>query len=85
MKVLQLPQGHYRNLTGMPEVEAVGMFVSDDLAFLEKHPDCKPYHRQLWQEIEVKDTEKAPWGCEWYRVDQDGNLQFHSADYDSSG
>jgi hypothetical protein len=85
MKILQLPQGHYGDLTGMPELEAIAQFVVDDLTFLERNPQCAKYHRQLWRELDVKDTATAPWGYEWYVTDEDGRLQFHSADYDSSG
>ena len=85
MKILQLPQGHYGDLTGMSMLNAVAMFTVDSLAFLAKHPQCQPYHHPLWRELEAKDSETAPWGYEWWLVNEDGKLQRHSAYYDSSG
>lgn len=85
MKILQLPQGYYHDLTGMSALDAVAMFAMDDLTFLERNPQCRPYHRQSWHELDAKDSETAPWGYEWYTTDPDGRLQRHSAHYDSSG
>jgi hypothetical protein len=85
MKILQLPQGYYGDLTGMPELEAIAEFVIQDLTFLERNPQCAKYHRKSWQEIEVRDTETAPWGYVWWTIDEDGKLRLHSAHYDSSG
>ena len=85
MVVLQLPQGYYRNLTGMSLGKALVMFDQDDAEFLAAHPQCIPYHRPCWQKYQVDDAARAPWGHEWYLVQPDGTLIFHSAHYDSSG
>lgn len=84
MRVIELPQGYYGDLDGMPETEALGLFVSSDLAFLDTHPQCKPYHRPSWRELDVEDSQSAPWGYVWYTTNAAGVLQFHSATFDSS-
>ena len=87
MTILQLPQGHRRDaFTGLTLAEAVRHLVAWDDAFLEKFPQCKPYHRPSWTIWHnVAETCRAPWGYEWHRVGEDGTLSLHSADYDSSG
>lgn len=84
MTVVELEQGHYRDLTGTPKDDALVMFARDAEAFLEKHPDCRKYHRPCWRERDVPDQQTAPWGHEWYEVTAEGTLQWHSAFYDSS-
>ena len=84
MTIIELSQGYYSSLTGTPKDEALSMFAADDKTFLDEHPSCKAWHRPCWLEREVKDDAKAPWGHEWYTIEE-GLLKFHSADYDSSG
>lgn len=85
MIIIQLTQGHYRDITGTPKDEALATFAKDDADFLAKHPTCAKYHRPCWRELEVVEGKTAPWGHEWYVVDEAGLLQMHSAHYDSSG
>lgn len=86
MRILELPQGYYTDLTGLPRVGVLEQFARDAAAFLEKFPGARPYHRPCWREFDVPDTTKrAPWGYEWYTVDDQGLLQSHSAQHDSSG
>ncbi len=84
MRVLELPQGYYRDLTGTTLVQALLMFDKDDSEFLQRHPQCVPYHRPAYRIRLVESAASAPWGHEWYRVDADDKLIFHSAHYDSS-
>lgn len=84
MTVIELPQGYYRELTGMPVGEAMAMFKKFDDDFLRDHPSCAPFHRPSWREYAVPTHHTAPWGHEWYVVDEHGLLRMHSAQYDSS-
>ena len=84
MTIIEITQGYYGDLTGTPKTEALAMFIQHDNEFLERNPQCKPYHRPAWREFEAPDNKKAPWGHEWYVV-EDGVLRMHSAHYDSSG
>jgi hypothetical protein len=85
MKILQVPQGYYGDLSGMSALDAFAMFTLDDMIFQRRNPKAVPFHRPWWHELEVKDGDSAPWGFVWYRTDDDGKLQMHSASYDSSG
>jgi hypothetical protein len=85
VRILQLPQGYYHDLSAMALDAALTMFAEDDAAFLRKYPQCRPYHRPFWHTwVDVEDSATAPWGHEWYQVGADGILQRHSAHYDSS-
>jgi hypothetical protein len=84
MTILELPQGHYADLSGMSLGMVLVMFDKNDADFLAKYPQCIPYHRPLWRKRDVADTATAPWGHEWYQVGADGRLTRHSAHYDSS-
>lgn len=85
MIIIEIAQGHYRDLTGIPRASALKTFAEQDAAFLQEHPGCVTYHRPCWSEIDVPDTATARWGTEWYTVDEAGLLKRHSAQYDSSG
>ena len=84
MTIIQIPQGYWNSLDGVPKEQALGAFVKHDAEFLLRHPQCAPYHRPSWVEMDVPDHRTAPWGHEWYQVMGDGLLKMHSADYDSS-
>jgi hypothetical protein len=84
MTVIELPQGHYPDLTGMTLDDVMQMFRRDDEAFVAKYPHTKQFHYPRYRQREVADTATAPWAHEWYAVDADGRLQMHSAHYDSS-
>ena len=62
MRVLQLPQGYYRDLTGTPLVKALVMFDKDDTEFLQHNPQCLPYHRACWQVRQVRESEHGAVG-----------------------
>jgi hypothetical protein len=85
MTIIEIPQGYYNDLTGVPKDEALDAFAQHDAEFLEKWPSARPYHRPSWREFEAPDDERAPWGYEWYVIDEAGLLKMHSAQYDSSG
>ena len=85
MIIIELPQGYYGDLTGTPKDEALAAFKAADDAFLAEHPDCAKWHRPCWREFEARENQTAPWGHEWYVVDEAGLLKMHSAQYDSSG
>jgi hypothetical protein len=85
MRVLELPQGYYKNLTGTPLGQALVMFDKDDNEFLQRHPQCLPYHQPAYRIRLVASGENAPWGHEWYIVDADDKLVLHSYNYDSTG
>jgi hypothetical protein len=82
--VLQVPQGHYSIKDTRFLVPTLHMFDERSREFLIDQPQCRRFHRAQWQVIEVGDAATAPFGYEWYQVGQDGFLQLHSADYDSS-
>jgi len=86
MRVLQLPQGHVRpaDFAGQTLDDALLDLRAWDAAFTEKF-QLQAAHRPSWQELDVEDGARVPWGYEWYRVGDDGRLFLHSADYDSSG
>lgn len=84
MTIIEVPQGYWGDMSGTSRDIALAIFKASDEEFLNAHPTCAPYHRPCWLEREVKDDAKAPWGYEWYRLDA-GILNFHSAQYDSSG
>lgn len=85
MNIIEVPQGYYGDLEGVPKTDAIDMFAAVDEAFLQKYPNARAYHSKSWREHEVPETSKAPWGYEWYRVDESGVLHWHSAHYDTSG
>lgn len=85
MTIIELSQGRYRDLSGTPKLAALAMFIQHDIEFVAANPSCAKYHQPAWRELVVADTEKAPWGYEWYIVDEAGLLKMHSAQYDSSG
>lgn len=85
MKILELPQGHYHDLSGLALVDVLAMCASDDAEFLDRNPQCRPYHRPTCHEREAADQDTAPFGYEWYIADAQGILQRHSQHYDSSG
>ena len=85
MTIIQIPQGYWNDLSGTSQAEALGAFVKRDAEFLQQHPQCAKYHRPSWVVLpDVPEHRTAPWGHEWYSVTEDGTLQMHSADYDSS-
>ena len=84
MIILQIPQGYASGMEGQPKLQVLALFAARDAEFLLQHPQCLPYHRPAWLELDVPDDKTAPWGHEWYQVLPDGTLQMHSADYDSS-
>jgi len=83
MTIIQVAQGMTRDLSGTPKAEALAAFAERDAEFCAKFPGAAKYHRPSWQEREVADTQTAPWGFCWHRVDEAGLLQWHSAQYDS--
>lgn len=85
MKIIEIAQGRYRRLDGADAKEALAAFKQDDEEFLAQNPRCRKYHQPCWRQLEVRDDERAPWGHEWYVVDEAGRLKMHSAQYDSSG
>lgn len=85
MTIIQIPQGYYSNLDGISKDDAVASFIQNDAAFLARNPSCIPYHQPSWRELMVPEDRTAPWGHEWYVVDEAGALRRHSAQYDSSG
>ncbi len=85
MRIIELHQGYYSDLSGVPHATALLMFTAGDADFLARNPKCALYHRPSWREFEARETETAPWGHEWWVVDTDGLLRLHSAYYDSSG
>lgn len=85
MTVIEIMQGFYGNITGNEKGETLAQFARDDAHFLVNNPRCAAYHHPCWREREVPDTATAPWGHEWYIIDEAGRLKLHSAQYDSSG
>ena len=84
MRVLEIAQGHARPRAydGVPLEDARLDLRAWDEEFFAKHP--KAYRWPAWQERDVADDARAPWGFEWYRVGDDGRLATHSAHFDSS-
>lgn len=86
MTIIEVPQGHYRNLANRDKDEIISFFKECDADFLARHPQCVAYHRPSWRLLEDVDARNtAPWGYEWYEVMADNRLRVHSAQYDSSG
>ncbi len=85
MTIIEVPQGYWLDLTGTPRDVALASFAKHDAAFLAEHPSAAKYHRPSWREFEVGANDTAPWGYEWYAIDEAGLLKMHSAQYDSSG
>ena len=86
MTVIELPQGH-PSYVGWTREQLLNYLHHRDIDSQAAHPDW--YHQPSWREREIPDHEvamaRAPFGCEWYAVGDDGRLFLHSADYDSSG
>lgn len=83
MTILEVKQGHTRNLTGMLLSDVTTALQKYDEDFHRRNPGCVPL--QAWSVIDVPEGKTARWGHEWYSVDADQRLRIHSAQYDSSG
>jgi hypothetical protein len=83
MTILELPQGYFDRLDGTTRADAVAAFAAFNADMDAKFPGRSS--RQFWREFDAPETATAPWGHEWWLVDEFGRLRLHSADYDSSG
>jgi hypothetical protein len=87
LKILEVKQGYYKNLSGCKLSDVLAEFESFDRRMMEKaEKEGWKRYPSIWYMISEYDTrDKCPWGWHWYLINGDGTIKLYQEHLDSSG